>query len=75
MDSRHAMAVQTFMLCLQYHAHPCGTRIETAVCIGFAVVGLALRWRRWKRKGAVVVVAVNNKEEVALFVVAVDPYS
>ena len=33
------------------------------------------RWRRWKRKGAVVVVAVNNKEEVALFVVAVDPYS
>ena len=32
------------------------------------------RWRRWKRKGAVVVVAVNNKEEVALFVVAVDPY-
>jgi hypothetical protein len=30
------------------------------------------RWRRWKRKGAVVVVAVNNKEEVA-FVVAVDP--
>ena len=22
------------------------------------------RWRRWKRKGAVVVVAVNNKEEV-----------
>ena len=33
------------------------------------------RWRHWKRKGAVVVVAVNNKEEVALFVVAVDPYS
>ena len=32
-------------------------------------------WRRWKRKGAVLVVAVNNKEEVALFVVAVDPYS
>ncbi len=32
-------------------------------------------WRRWKRKGTVLVVAVNNKEEVALFVVAVDPYS